>query len=250
MTMAGKRNASRKKGGGIDSGSWLITFSDLVTLLLTFFVLILSMSTLDVGIIGDAFTIFTEKVGFLTSPGAGKMEDRFSLLKKILREPPWEVIEKQDRIKDLLFPHHVLTPELSRSTLDENLEILATPEGVALVLSEGILFESGGSNLTPAAEVVLKQIGMLIPAITAPTVVSGHTDTIPGRTMDNMELSAERAMAVLSHLLAQGVDPHILAAAGYGPLRPLAANDTPEGRARNRRVEILLENAPYARTYL
>lgn len=244
--------AKRDKGkkGGMSGSSWLVTFSDLVTLLLTFFVLILSMSTLDVGIVGDAFTIFQGKVSFLTYQAAGKVEDRFSMVRQVFQEPYWEVLDKQNRIKDLLFPQEVLPPEISRSTLDENLEVLATPEGVALVLSEELLFELGSAELSDRAGGVLDQIARLIPVVSAPVVVSGHTDNIPGGEVSNFELSAQRALSVLDYLLGYELDRRLFSVAGYGPQQPLTPNDTAAGRAKNRRVEILLKTQPFAKTYL
>ena len=240
---------THKKGGQEVSQGWLVTFSDLVTLLLTFFVLLLSMSTLDKKIITIAFTNFSDEAAFLESRDSGRISQEIELIEEIL-DNPWEILEKQDRIKDLLFPDRVLSPEINRSTLNENIEVLSRPEGVALVLSDKLLFTPESSRLNARAAQLLEQIRQLILAVKAPVNVAGYTDATGGPYFDNYELSAERALSVLSYFLENGLNPEQFSVSGYGPNRPAASNRTPSGRRRNRRVEILLKTKPHAKTYL
>ncbi|NCC24548.1 MAG: flagellar motor protein MotB [Deltaproteobacteria bacterium] len=238
---------SREKSGGGAKNAWMVTFSDLMTLLLTFFVLLLSMSSMDRSIIREIITVFEKDAGFLSVKGSGKIETRFEILQKILRDPSEVLIDKQ-RIKDLLFPDEILPPEINKNTLDENLEILLRPEGVALVLSDGILFSSGSASLSDTARFALGEILKLILVSPADVNVAGYTDSVPASNPDNPTLSAMRGMAVLDFYLGQRLDPKRFSVSAYGPNFPLASNDTPEGRGKNRRVEILLKTKAF--TYL
>lgn len=240
---------THKKGGQAVSQGWLVTFSDLVTLLLTFFVLLLSMSTLDKKIITIAFTNFSDKAAFLDSRASGRIPQEIELIEEIL-ENPWEILDKKNRIKDLLFPDRVLHPDINRSTLDQNIQVLNRPEGVALVLSDKLLFAPESSRLSSQATRLLEQIRLLIMAVNAPVNVAGYTDATGGPHYDNTRLSAERALTVLNHFLTHGLSPEQFSVSGYGPHRPLASNQTPSGRKQNRRVEIVLKTKPHAKTYL
>lgn len=237
----------KRKGGGEIQANWLVTFSDLVTLLLTFFVLLLSMSSMDKSIVKEVVSLFTEDVGFLDTRSAGKIEDRFKILEKILQKP-WEILQKRKRIVDLLFPDTVLPKEIDRSTLEKNLEILQRPEGVALVLHDGILFAPGEYRLKEEAKKILQQIANLALIWPAPINIAGYTDISGGNRVDNYELSANRALSVLTFFREQNLSPERMSLSAYGPNFPLADNKTKEGRARNRRVEILFKLNGY--TYL
>lgn len=240
-----KKEKKEQKG---DSQAWLVTFSDMMTLLLTFFVLLLSMSTLDKETIKIAFKSLAGNVAFLQSTTSGRIPTRISLVRDAL-ENPWEILEKPNRIKDLLFPNEILPPEINRSTLMKNIEILNKPEGVVLVLSDKITFQSGSFSLANSAKKILDQIYYLILLIDAPVNISGHTDDIGDKEV-NYEFSYLRALSVLKYFLGKGVRPEIFSIAGYGPDRPLVPNTSPENRAKNRRVEILIKNRPHSKTFL
>ncbi len=245
--MARRRN--KEKGSKAGRSAWLVTFSDLMTLLVTFFVLLMSMSTLDVRVVTIAFTDFQAHVDFMRSTDAGQVATRIELVTELM-ENPREALKKQDRIKDLLFPDEVLPPEILRSTLEENLQILDRPEGVALVLTDDLLFELGSAELRDPAHELLQQIAQVILTTSAPVNISGHTDSTGGPDFDNYRLSAARAMAVTEFMLQQEIPPDRLSVSGYGPDRPVASNATREGRQQNRRVEILLKTEPHVQTYL
>ncbi|RQD66726.1 MAG: flagellar motor protein MotB [Desulfonatronovibrio sp. MSAO_Bac4] len=221
----------------------MVTFADMVTILLTFFILLLSMASLDRQIIREVITIFQEDIAFLSPRSAGRLPDRFLVFEELL-EKPWEILEKQNRIKDLLFPDDVLPPEISKSTLDENLKILERPEGIALMLTDDLLFPFAQTSLNTQARQILMQIVPLIKAWPSPVNIAGYTDNIPGIHKDNYEFAAERAMAVMEFLIINGIDNERISVSAYGPNFPVASNDTAQGRSQNRRVEILLKTTP------
>jgi chemotaxis protein MotB len=236
------RKKDKKKPPNI-SGNWLITFGDLVTLLLTFFVLILSMSSMDRSFL-TKITLFKNDFSVLTYKGAGKIPRKIQFVVDLL-ERPWEVMDKPQRIKDLLYPEEEIPPEITRSTLLRNLEVLGRPEGVALVLTDELLFEPGGHELTETARHVLSRVAEVMQYMQAPVNISGYTDSDPGGAMDNYELSARRSLSVLEYFLEQGMRRERFSLGAYGPHWNIADNDTQEDKAKNRRVEILLKTTPW-----
>lgn len=238
----------KKKGGGMASDGWLVTFGDLVTLLLTFFVLLLSMSSMDKSVL-TKITFFTDDVGFMANRSAGRIPQRIKMIMEAL-ERPWEVMDKQQRIKDLLFPDDKLPPEINKSTLDANLDVMERPEGVALVLTDKLLFAPGKAELTPAAKDLLSIIAEVMGYMAAPVNISGYSDATGGNSEFNYLLSGERALAVLEHFLNNGLPNEIFSVSGYGPTWAVADNSTDEGRAKNRRVEILLKTTPWLGAYV
>ena len=134
---------------------------------------------------------------------------------------------------------------LGLTELGDDVQVLVRDEGVSFRIPSEVLFASGEAVLTPAGLAVIDQ---LLPAFNRlpdyTVVVEGHTDNVPIQTArfpSNWELSAARASSVVRHLEARGLNPTRLRATGYADTRPLAPNDTPQGRALNRRVEITLE---------
>lgn len=231
--------AREKKKSGGPKAMWLVTFSDLMTLLLTFFVLLLSMSSMDQSFL-TRVTVATQDIGLLSYKGAGRVTAYVREIAKIL-DRPWEVLEKQNRIKDLLFPDQEIPPEIDRQDLMENLEILQRPEGVALVLSDDLLFGPARYVLSEEAKFVLGRLEPILTYVSAPINIAGFTDDLAGRTMDNLELSGMRALSVLEHLVYLGMHDRRFSISAYGPNFPVAPNDDAAGRAKNRRVEILVK---------
>ena len=111
-------------------------------------------------------------------------------------------------------------------------------------LPDNLLFGIGSADLAPEASAVLDKMGIIIDQSGQSVRIEGHTDNIPtrsGRYASNWDLATARATRVLVYLQeSTGIPPTRLSAAGYGEHRPIAANDTPEGRARNRRVEFVI----------
>jgi len=238
----------KKQSAGVAGDGWLVTFGDLVTLLLTFFVLLLSMSSMDKSVV-TKITFFADDLGQMSSRSAGRIPQRMKMIIQAL-EKPWEILDKQQRLKDMLFPDDVIPPEISRSTLMENLQVLQRPEGVALVLSDKLLFPSGGSELNPAAKQLLSVVAEVLGFMDAPINVSGYSDAVGGGSEANYLLSGERALSVLSFFLEMGVRDERFSVSGYGPHWALADNTTDLGRAQNRRVEILLKTTPWLGAYV
>jgi chemotaxis protein MotB len=237
----------KRSDSGAPGATWLVTFADLMTLLLSFFVLLLSMSSMDKSILRDVVSHFVGDMGLAPKKGAGRITTKFEFMDQVMASPS-DALNNPQRIKDLLFPDEVLPEGMARSTLDENLQVLVRPEGIALVLSDGLLFATGESVLKDDSRKLLAEFALFLASVTMPVNVSGYTDNVPSSQTDNYALSAQRAMSVLSFFLEQGFDPRRFSVSAYADAFPLGDNDTPEGRAKNRRVEILLKTS--GRTYL
>jgi chemotaxis protein MotB len=237
--MARRENARGKEIPPI----WLITFSDLVTLLMTFFVLLLSMSSMDATTLARISSFAGGPSLISASSGAGRIPERIEIVTALIKDPR-NLLNNTKRIKDLLFPRDVLPPELSRGELEENLRILADPEGVVIVLTENLLFAPQSAALDPKGSALIDLLTPVILSVNADTNISGFTDSTPSRGISNDDLSALRALAVLERFLQGGIQADRFSISGYGSDRPLYSNDTPDGRRKNRRVEILLKTTP------
>lgn len=220
---------------------WLVTFSDLVTLLLTFFVLLLTMSSMDNAVL-TAVNLTTADLGLLDKRGSGRVNVKERLIIDLM-DKPWEVINKKDRIKDLLFPDDILPDEISKSDLDQNLDVLAKQDGVALVFTDGILFAPGTSELSEKGKFLIARLVPMMTQTEAPINVAGYTD-VSDNTETPRELSADRALSVLAYLVDKGVPNKRFSLSAYGDEFPVVdERGFPVESAKNRRVEILLKTA-------
>lgn len=233
---------ARQRNSGLPPAAWMLTFSDLMTLLLTFFVLLLSMSSMDRSYL-TRVTIFSSDVSLMTVRAGGRIPTTIQIVIELL-ENPREAIRKQQRIKDLLFPDDIMPSQIDRATLEENLQILARDEGVALVLSDKLLFATGEVTLKESAKPILERIAYVLAFMTAPVNVAGHSDVVGGRKDGNYAISANRAMGVLQFFQEYGLDSRRLSVSAYGPDQPLLEGDGPAVWDKNRRVEILVKTTP------
>lgn len=226
----------------LDTGLWMVTFSDLVMLLLTFFVLLLSMSSMDATKLQDMFTHFRAATGVLGFSDTGAI----SSLGKF--------VEKLNKSDSMIVVDHTLLESLFLNDLDEVIAKLLQKDnqaltiedderGIVLRIKQDILFEHGKAILNKEVLPVLDIIAIAIADTSNQILIMGHTDNKPVRSSrypSNWELSAYRGLAVLQYFIAaKELPPSRFAVGGYGPARPLKPGDTPENRALNRRVEII-----------
>ncbi len=243
------RRKKKSSGGGGGDG-WLVTFSDLMTLLLTFFVLLLSMASMDQVKI-TRMRVFSGDTASIEASGLTKASARIELLVKVINDP--ELLkEKQDLIKDLLFPDEVLPKDVERNLLEENLKVLVTEEGVAIMLTEKLLFEPGSAMLSQTAQTLLEQVLVLLLSCNTDVNVSGFSDAehdVLEQGMDYYSLSVLRGRSVLDYFLAGQVHPDRFSLGGYGTDRPLNTGPSPADHAQNSRVEILLKTTRWVGQY-
>jgi len=133
--------------------------------------------------------------------------------------------------------------KLQESVASSLVQVESSEKRIKLVLTEGVLFDSGRADLKEPARKVLAPIAEELKKLPNDVIIEGHTDNLPmknGRYESNWELSMARAYSVLKFMEEQGLSSKHLAGIGYGDNRPAADNTTTEGRARNRRIEISL----------
>lgn len=193
------------RGREIETRTWQMSFNDLLTVLLTFFILLVAVSDISLNKVQDLSSSIAEVFGPV------KSDDQRTLLVRAIGRT-------------------------------EGIEARAVEGGVSIVLRESMVYPSGSAEILHGD--VLRAVGQKLKNVDGSILVEGHTDSIPvtnGSFASNWELSALRAVNVLKFLVTEcGVDPRNLSAAGYADSRPVASNDSPEGRAQNRRVNLIV----------
>lgn len=236
------RRRRRKKSNA--SNNWLTTYSDMVTLLLTFFVLLYSMSSLDQDKFGDFMYSIRNTLSGGMSMAVGGETFRVdpSVEHKMESDSLWSNYSIElEPLQDIL-DHIQLYIESHQ--LGGGISVYLEGRGLVIRITNDMLFESGKADLQPAAKETLLKIAEVLNQIDNMIQVEGHTDNVPirnARFASNWELSAARALEVVHFLINEGhIEPQRLVATAYGEYKPLYPNTTPELRAKNRRVEIVV----------
>ncbi len=238
------------------AAGWLVTYADLMTLLLTFFILLFSISTMNLAKFKQAVSAIQISLGE-KSPPIGLLE----LIAEIPEIPlhvdlskptsgghgPTETkipledligLKSRDIFRDVQHFVH-------KRNLSDHIVLSIEGSKVIIRVTGKILFESGIAVLNSGALPILDDIVRIAERHPEYNLrIEGHSDNMPISTPQfpsNWELSAVRATTVLRYLVDRGMDPHRLTATGYGSLLPLVPNNTETNRARNRRVEFVLE---------
>jgi len=220
---------------------WLATFGDLMSLLLCFFVLLLSMSTMDAKKVKEAIGSLAGALSVLE----GGTQTEVSR-ERIQKATPIQKNEETAQAVNKLQAAITEFKEFSEGGKGEAITLSEAEEGFFIRLPADITFPPGSARITNTDTLLfLKRIALIIKNYLPKNIdiqVRGYTDNTPPPPTspynDNWELSAARALSVLKVLLKNGVNPKQLSAAAYGEYHPIASNATPEGRAKNRRVEI------------
>ena len=259
------------------SPAWMATFSDLMNLLLCFFVMLFAMSSIEeaklqefVAAMNNTFSVFDGGAsaigdGFLISNGVSQLNelDQYinstgktadsdtdgedfqdyemspEAMEEILQDKMLE--ENEERVEEI---EEVLT----ESDIADEVEVSFTAQYVKLTMNGGLLFDSGSAQLKDDAKLIIDKVGLILERYgNAGTIeIEGHTDNVPMKSAQypsNEELSSARALSVFYYLMdSTTLNPLNLNHAGMGERVPIADNSTPEGRSRNRRVEILIYN--------
>lgn len=238
--MSRKRHRKDKSSGG--APSWTTTFSDLMTLLLTFFVLLYSFSNLDVekfknianalqsALTGQgAVTIFEND----TPPGEIPIEE--------IDQAPDELTDVSNETKEI---YEIVYNYIEKEDLEAEVTLRADHRGVIIDIKDNILFDSGEADLKAGSKNILDKITMLMNEFDNEIIVEGHTDNVPMNSYKfptNWELSVTRATTVIRYFIRErNIDPGRLSAAGYGEYNPIVPNNNSNNRALNRRVNILI----------
>ncbi len=194
---------------------WLISYADFITLLFTFFVALYALSSMD--------TAKMEKF-------SGSLKQTF----KIIDQPIPLYDEKQKSIVE----------DVKKVVRDvAGVSVKSDPRGVVVTFADTTLFTSGSAEVRQEALGVLEKLSKYIQTAPGRITIEGHTDNVPitgSKYTSNWELSTGRAAGILHFFITHGLDPERFSIAGYAEYRPVASNDTEEGRSKNRRVEIVI----------
>ncbi len=216
-----------------DPEAWMTTFADLISLMLTFFILLVSMSTLDKTGLQDISTYFDQAVSVLNA-GAGTEINIIRPLELQRIVTPKELMLAMRQNSNVV---------LKNSTLEHHVRALIVKNRLYLRMEDAALFEEGSAKLNPKHIKALRRLARMLATSPGKISVNGHTDDraklLPPFT-DPWSLSLARAASVLHILQAEGVSPSRLSLAGYGPSRPVSTDATIFGRAKNRRVDIVV----------
>lgn len=259
MELVQKKNRKRLRN---QTPAWIVTFADLATLLLTFFILLLSFAEMDI----EKYRAMANSmaVAFGSSPALAEgiggspltmiEPDRVSLpepTESRTREPEF-IDERVKGAAPTRIPGGVIDlasrmiRELESEVASEALSVNYDQNQVVIRFSEEATFRSGEAAIKPEMIPIIERVVNVLSACTGDVLVSGYTDDRPissDRYRSNWDLSAARAVSVVHELVMnRQVPAERVVAAGRAETNPLAPNDTPENRALNRRVEIAIRN--------
>ncbi len=261
--------------------AWMATFADLMSLLMCFFVLLLSFSEMDVlkfkqlaGSMKEAFGVQRDIKTKEIPKGTSVIAKEFSPGKPVptkikimrqqtterqkrnikftdsenIRNKAREALKKElekERQKEITQSTTRITAALKKEIKKGTIEVIGKNQEIVIRISEKGSFPSGSATLNKSFDKIMKKISFLVKSTPGDVVISGHTDNIPIYTYlfrSNWELSSSRAVSVLKAIIKnQKIDPKRLSVQGHADTLPLASNKTAAGRAKNRRVEIKIK---------
>ena len=225
---------------------WLISYADFVTLLFAFFVVMYSISSVNESkyeVFSDSLSIAFTNQNTPSSPNLINNQQE-QLLKALVDRRTARLGEQQRRIQERMKGIADGLKLVMTTMIDKGeVNVYQTKRGVVVDISASTLFNTGEAALQPAAVDVLLKVAAVLKQESEPLEVEGHTDDVPINTTmypSNWELSSARASSVVRMLIDQGIAAMRLSVVGMASNQPLAPNDTPENRAKNRRVSITI----------
>jgi len=259
--MARKR---KRQPEHVNHERWIVSYADFITLLFAFFVVMYSVSSINEGkyrVLSQTLTqAFQESSRSLKPIQVGDLQqqgrdmagaDRYgALIQSSMRIGPGTVDESSnladmpaDESQRLNFLAATIEDMLGAYVEQDLVEVVYAQDRVLVNMKDKMLFASGSATLSTTAVTALRDISRVLSKVPNQIQVEGNTDNRPIHTEEfpsNWELSAARAASVVHLLSRMGIDPVRLSAIGYGEHRPAASNDTEEGRAKNRRVSLVI----------
>lgn len=219
------------------SPEYMLTWGDLMSLLLVFFVALLARANFEMPELKVLLSSFTGSVGLMRGGTSITPEELLSKGLQFEKLTGQSFAFQRAQLKVM----EILKGARQKGTIKTRID----ERGFIVSISNRVLFDSGRATLKtdPEAINILKQIAQALRSIENYAIVEGHTDNVPISTAkfpSNWELSTARAVTIVKFLIKNGVPPTRLGAAGYGEYRPLVPNTTEENRQKNRRVDIVV----------
>lgn len=229
-----KRQPATTRGG---HDRWLLSYADLVTLLLALFTTLYAASTVDAEKLGHLESSMRE--AFDAPPIVAAVSPRGAIV------PPVTVVAGQVAQDELRLR---LLKQLAEALRLERVDLQRDARGLVVSLPEEAAFGVAKTDMSEEARTIITRIAETVGPEANAIRIEGHTDDVPistARYASNWELSTARASAVVAYLVENtGFNPARLSAAGYGEFHPRVANDTSQNRARNRRIDIVILDTP------
>jgi chemotaxis protein MotB len=253
---------NKKQGSHENHERWLVTYADLITLLLVFFIIMYAMSKIDMNkyevlaralnfqftksdspIVGGKGIIGT--VGKTTSDSEANKKGDPEDQTKPNKEKEKEQADKLQQEKELQNLLAKVQAYIQEQKLQSQVSAADTPRGIAITLNDLLLFDLGKADLKPAAFPVLDKLATLLPTLNTTVSIEGHTDNLPlspgSAYKDNWGLSNARSLSVLRYFIYNAhLDDRKFISTGYADTKPVAENNSDENRQKNRRVEIVV----------
>lgn len=228
------RRKKRHEDEHVDE-SWLLPYSDLITLLLALFIVMFASSSVDV----KKLESLSAQFQVIFSGGSGVMEQGSDSNIPAEVESPSNSMVEEYKMKEI---SEALNDEIKKSGYADKINVSLTDEGLEISMQDVILFNSGEAEVLSDAYPLLKQIAAILRNMDNNIKFVGHTDNMPiqnSKFRSNWDLSAMRAINVMNFMVNEGgINPKLVSIQAYGEEMPKYDNSTEEGRAKNRRVEI------------
>lgn len=208
-----------------DEDRYLITYSDLITLLLGFFIILYAISKIDAAKYKNVAEALGNYFGKETTVKAPVPE-----------------------VKSVLGPKETLSGQLNRLIKENNysnmIQLDENEKGITIHILDEVLFAPGQADLNANSKTVLNRLAAVIKSLPNDILIEGHTDNVPINTVrypSNWHLSVDRALTTAYYLIKEdGIEPGKVSIVGYSEYHPIAPNDLPQNRARNRRVDLVI----------
>ncbi len=258
----------------VNHEAWVIPYADLLTLLMAMFIALFAMSSVDIDKFKELSIGFSEALGggelstgvfkeaggegplagdgsgVAPAPGGAIGPDRQpnsnALLAKLMTQMETRALDQGAEQASLDGVRETIEEQVESSGFVGNLEVRLEERGlVVTVVTDQVLFGPGEASLREGARPILTIVADALQSVDNKVFVEGHTDSDPISTPvfpSNLELSGGRGAAVMRFLIDHGMDPQRLSFQGFGEYRPIADNATPEGKAKNRRIEIVVQS--------
>lgn len=238
---------SRRPQVHVNHERWMVSFADFMTLLFALFVVLFAISAVDEKKLEQVSESMEQAFGVMQPQGPQILDGHPEVVRPIppivppAQAPDTPAGTAQKELVGRLEKVLNQTQKLAAAV-----QLRRESRGVVIQLKDSGIFDSGSAALRPELLNELKQVVRELESLNQPLRIEGHTDNVPvrgGGYASNWELSAARATSVLQFFLAQSrLSPEQMSVAGYGEYRPIAPNTTAQGRARNRRVDIVILN--------
>lgn len=251
----------RRQEVHVNQERWLISYADFITLLFAFFVVMYSISQVNDSkyrVLSDTFIEAFNQPSH-TQPISDAKDNVASSTSTIapidlgnpavtetasvdVDEPvaPNEPVRTSDELTQI---SDLVSEKFTQLINDQMIQVSSNELWLQIELKDSILFSSGSADTSEQAQKIFDEIADILKGYSNPVQVEGFTDNIPIKSVKyptNWELSTARACAIVKYLASKGIAPERLSAVGYGEYQPVAANDTEQGRAQNRRVTIMV----------